>query len=141
VELEVRQNEQQAIFTGNVMARQGDINMKSQRMTVFYKGGSNETGGSAGGAMAARGISRIIAEGEVLFTSPEETAQSARANYDVDGGTITMTQNVVLTRGQNVLTGNDLVYNLATGKSILNAPGGGSGSGRVKGLFIPEENQ
>lgn len=132
--LEVVQESQQAIFSGNVLARQGEMNMKAARMVVYYKGGD-----SGGGAAAAKGISRIEAQGDVLLTSPEETARAARADYNVDKELVTMTENVVLTRGQNVLKGSQLIYNLATGKSVMNAPGADGGGGRVKGLFVPEK--
>ena len=134
--LEVLQNEQRAIFSGNVVAKQGNINMKAARMLVHYKSGG--AGGDATGAV--KGISRIEADGGVFFASPRETAQGARATYDVDSETIQMVGDVVLTRDKNVLKGTQMVYNLATGKSMLSAAGpSGAGGGRVKGLFVPNQ--
>lgn len=137
--LEVLQAEEKAVFSGNVIARQGDINMKSARMLVFYKGGGDKQEGGSALAGAAQGISRIDADGDVFFASPSETARATQASYDVDKEVITMTGNVVLTRNKNVLKGTRLIYNLATGKSVLSAgatPESPQG-GRVKGLFIP----
>jgi lipopolysaccharide export system protein LptA len=51
---------------------------------------------------------------------------------------------VVLTRGKNTLKGDTLVYDFASGKSVLN--GGAStttkegGKTRVRALFVPEKN-
>lgn len=142
-QLEVLQSDQKAIFSGNVIAKQGRINMKSSRMTVFYKGGGDKQQSASAMAGAAKGISRIEADGDVFFASPTETARSKKASYDVDKEMITMTGDVVLTRDRNVLKGSQLIYNLTTGKSVLNSSGnsGGTGGGRVKGLFIPQQKE
>ena len=129
--LEVLQPQQKAIFTGNVIATQGNINMKAARMVVFYH--------NAGAANAANseGIHKIEADGDVLFTTPVETAQGDQAVYNVDTETIDLTGNVLLTREKNVLKGTKLTYNMATGRSVLQSARGTKGSGRVRGLFLP----
>jgi lipopolysaccharide export system protein LptA len=137
--LEVYQQEQKAIFSGNVVAVQGNINMKSARMIVFYKGSSGE---SAGGA---QGISKIEADGGVIFASPTETARGQRAIYDVAREQISMHGDVILTRDNNVLKGTQLTYNLVSGKSVLSGAatagegGATTGNGRVRGLFVPKK--
>lgn len=138
--LEVLQEQQKAIFSGNVIATQGGVNMKSKRMVVHYRnsGGDKTAGDEAG---AAQGVSRLEADGGVLFTSAVETAQGSQAVYDVDKRMITMTGDVILTRQKNVLKGTRLEYNLATGRSVLTGGVSGStgSSGRVRGLFVPEK--
>lgn len=134
--LEVLQNENKAIFTGNVIATQGTINMRSDVMTVFYRDAPDTAGGSTG-----KGIYRIDSDGNVVFTSPTETAKGDKSIYNVDANTIDLMGNVLLTRGQNVLKGTKLVYNLDTGRSVLTSGGGAvTGSGRVRGLFMPGDN-
>ncbi len=139
--LEVLQNEHKAIFTGNVIATQGTTNMRANTMTVFYR----ESGGSesapaaqdAAGAMG-KGIYRIDSDGNVIFTTPTETAQGDKAIYMVDDDTIDLLGNVCLTRDQNVLKGTKLVYNLKTGRSVLTGGvSGTNGGARVRGLFVP----
>lgn len=144
--LEVRQNEKQAIFSGNVIARQGGITMKSARMVVFYEGGKNANESTASNASTNSGgateISKIQADGGVFFTSAQETARAANALYDVKSEQIYMQGDVTLTRQDNVLKGSHLVYNLKTGKSILTAGGNKqSPDGRVRGLFVPKQDQ
>lgn len=136
-QLEVLQQQQQAIFSGNVIAKQGNINMKAARMLVYYKNGGSGNGGADG---AVKGISRIDADGGVFFSSPRETAQSSRATYNVDAQTIQMLGDVTLTRDKNILKGTQMVYNLATGRSVLSAAGAsGATGGRVRGLFVPNQ--
>ncbi|PZP85871.1 MAG: lipopolysaccharide transport periplasmic protein LptA [Azospirillum brasilense] len=138
--LEVLQAENKAIFTGNVIAKQGSITMRSKAMTVFYEGGAEASDGEAAAGAMGKGINRIESTGDVVFITPEETAQGDKAIYNVKTDTIDLVGNVVLTRAQNILKGTTLNYNLATGRSVLNGGASattGGGSGRVRGLFVP----
>lgn len=140
--LEVLQNEHKAIFTGNVIATQGTINMRAQKMTVYYREDSpNDPSEPAEAAALGKGIYRIESQGKVFFTTPQETAQGDTAIYYVDTNTINLENNVYLTRGKNVLKGSKLTYNLTSGRSVLT---GGSATtqttGRVRGLFVPGNN-
>lgn len=141
--LEVQQNNNLAIFSGAVEVIQGDMRLRAERLRVYY------VQNNAPGAQPARrpqqagqpdqSIRRIEAEGKVFVSSPEETAQGDLGLYDVEGGTITLTGNVVLTQGENVLRGNRAVMNMNTGRSVMES---GGQSGRVRGLFMPgRDNQ
>ncbi len=139
--LDVIQAEKKAIFSGNVIATQGTTNMRAGKMTVFYRDGA-----ATESANAPQGIYRIDAEGSVVFTTPTETAIGDKAIYNVDADTIDVVgTSVTLTRGQNILKGSKLNYNMGTGRSILTGGVAGStdvtGSGkptRVHGLFVPK---
>ncbi len=156
--LQVLQQEHQAIFTGHVLAVQGDVHIKSEKMTVFYKNTNSEN--DKGKALAKKdkstpgdivpeknGIEKIVVEQKVFLSTPEETASGAHGLYDVVNHKIFLNDNVVLTRDKNVLKGDRLVYDFATGKSELNAPDASISSNagsadkpkqRVKALFIPD---
>ncbi len=125
--LEVQQDQQLAVFRGNVDATQGRIKLKANELRVHYADG--ESGGADG---LTGSIRRIDAVGDVFIWSPTETAQGDLGVYDVGAKQITLTGAVVLTRGENVLRGKRLVMNTATGVSRMDA-----GGGRVKGLFVP----
>lgn len=137
-ELEVRQNEQLAIFKGNVVAQQGSITMTAARMLVYYRSSGEQ---KASSETPASGISKIEADGGVFFQSPTESARSSKAVYDVDNEQIRMMGGVTLTRDKSVVKGSNLVYSLKTGRSVLTAgPATSSqGAGRVKGLFVPKQ--
>jgi lipopolysaccharide export system protein LptA len=108
--------------------------MRSDIMTVFYHDAAN---GATG-----KGIYRIDADGNVIFTTPTETAKGDKGIYNVDADTIDLMGNVLLTRGPNVLKGTKVVYNLATGRSVLTSGAEGtiSSTGRVRGLFMPNNS-
>ncbi|MBX9726091.1 MAG: hypothetical protein K2X09_02390 [Rickettsiales bacterium] len=154
--LDVLQNEHKAIFTGNVIAIQGTTNMRAAQMTVFYRDEGKAAATTAAAAApetaaapsAGQGIYRIEADGSVVFTTPIETALGEKAIYNVDTDTIDLVgSNVTLTRGQNILKGTKLNYNMATGRSVLTGGVGGkadvTGTGkpaRVHGLFVPKSD-
>ena len=134
--LEIQQDKKVAVFTGNVAARQGELVLRADRLTVDY---GDEKRVEAG---AAPEISKLRARGKVHLVSPGESARGDWAVYDVPQRRITMGGDVVLTRGENVLQGRHLTFNLATGQSRIE---GGSGatasaeskSGRVRAVFNP----
>ena len=138
--LEVLQADNKAIFSGHVVAIQGDVRIKSNKMTVYYAPKSDAKPDSAPGEASA--IKRIDVEGEVFLTTPEETASGATGAYDVEKQQVNLAGGVVLTRGKNTLKGDTLVYDFASGKSVLNGSTTTTQTGgktRVRALFVPEK--
>jgi lipopolysaccharide export system protein LptA len=133
--LEVVQDEQIATFMGNVDAVQGDLVLTSDQLRVHYRGSGEAPG------MTAGSIRRIEAMGNVFLSSPEETAQGDFGVYDVDGALLTLEGAVVLTRDENVVRGERLEIDLATGRSQMFAAvpstAGGTPGQRVKAVFVP----
>lgn len=138
--LEVQQAKNLAIFKGNVEAVQGRINMRANEIRVWYQPKSAKKAGKspAGGDPASGGtIIRIDAIGKVFVSSPDETAQGDTGVYDVPNKRIILTGNVVLTRGGNIIRGEKLTLNMATGRSEIQG-----GKQRVRGIFLPpKENK
>jgi lipopolysaccharide export system protein LptA len=134
--LEVMQNQQIATFLGNVDAVQGDLVLTSDQLRVHYRGGGESEPGVTAGS-----IRRIEAMGNVFMSSPEETAQGEFGVYDVDGALLTLEGSVVLTRDENVVRGERLEIDLATGRSQMFAAvpstAGGAPGQRVKAVFVP----
>lgn len=136
--LEVLQDKQIAVFTGNVDATQGSIRLRADSLRVHYRQNDQPAAkrpaqrpGPQQQTDASGAISRIDASGKVFVSSPEETAQGDRGIYDVDKRVITLEGNVVLTRGKNVLRGQKATMNLDSGRSVMEG-------GRVRGLFVPQ---
>ncbi|WP_421789851.1 LptA/OstA family protein [Hyphobacterium sp.] len=142
--LETFDQERRAVFTGNVDAAQGDANLRSDRLEVFF---ANRAGGNEAGASWGE-VERVIATGEVFYVTPDEVARGERAVYQLTDETIVMTGNVVLRRGENVITGACLVVDLTTNNSQINAPSctgeavasSNGNDGRVRAILNPERN-
>lgn len=135
--LEVHQGEHLAIFTGDVVAGQGTLRLTADRVEVSYAAqdqGAGKASGEASGTDSATGVIReLLAVGDVFISNGSETAQGERARYDIVSGIITMTGDVVLTQGENVISGKRLSINLDEGTGRV--------EGRVKSIFTPQGNE
>ncbi len=123
--MEVEQERQVATFTGTVDATQGDLRLRADVLVVHYRDKDDGSG---------KTISLIEADGNVFVSSPDETAQGSRGTYDIGARTISLEGPVTLTRGANVVQGERLELDLASGVSRVF----GGGGGRVTGVFQPE---
>lgn len=134
-QLEVVQANRQAVFRGNVIAQQGTVSIRANTMVVWYRTGAEKQG-------AQGAVSRIELKDNVALVTPQESARAAQGLYNVDTKQVQLLGNVVLTRGQNILKGDRLDFNLQTQKSLLSSnatPGVSGGGGRVKGVFLPNQ--
>jgi lipopolysaccharide export system protein LptA len=120
--LAVNNTEQIATFSGDVVAGQGTLRMTADKITVSYAG---EGGGDTGR------IDTLRAEGKVFLSNGAETARGEWADYDVGSGHVTMGGGVVLTQGENAISGERLSID-------LNAGAGEISGGRVKSIFQPQ---
>lgn len=149
--LTVRQQEQLAIFSGNVNAVQGSMTLRAAELRVHYNEGGNDTaegkkgkgkgkdkaanGGNGATGGAGQSIRLIEAQGDVVVDSEGQTATGDRGVYDPVSNAVTLDGNVVLTRADNVIRGGHLVLDLDTGVATLKPASGGQ---RVRALFRPE---
>lgn len=77
-------------------------------------------------------LSRVEATGNVYFVTPDQSMRGNGAVYNLNDGTVVVTGDVILTQGQNVLTGGRLVYNVRTETARIESAGN-----RVRGVFYP----
>ncbi|MSU91554.1 lipopolysaccharide transport periplasmic protein LptA [Rhodobacteraceae bacterium 2CG4] len=120
--LTVDQSAGSVVFEGEVLVGQGTMRMSADRITVFYSG-SGRSGD----------VTRMEAEGSVTLTNGAEAAEAQAAAYDVAGALITMTGDVLLTQGENALSGQELEIDLDTGTARM--------KGRVQTILQPETRQ
>jgi len=158
--LDVRDNQNIAIFTGNVVTVQGDTTLRSDKLTIYYspdkpaqnaapangqqaqkpaaQGDQQASGqGSTGKneSAAGRKIDKLDAVGHVIVTSKDQRATGTHGVFDLVANTMTMTGDVVLTQGENVIRGTHLFSDRNT--NVTRVEGGKQ---RVRGLFIPNNN-
>lgn len=134
--LEVRDKEKVAVFTGNVVVVQGDTTMRCRELVVHYEG--NALGDVKKAPQpkpkqdtSAQRIKRLVATGGVIVTATNQKATGDRGVFEMASNTVTLSGNVIVTQGQNVLRGDKLTVDLTSGKSRLD------GTRRVEGLFLP----
>jgi|SRR5271155_5359075 len=156
--LEVRDKNKTATFSGHVEVVQGDTTMKCQTLVVFYgqEVGLGADGASAPAAAAktapgmpqsAQNIRRIEARGGVTVITKDQNASGDLGIYDLKTKTITLSGNVVVSQGPNVIHGERVVVDTTTGNArVESASSGGTGGtgappGRVRALIQPGKGQ
>jgi len=110
--LEVREEDNLAIFTGNVNVVQGPTVLKSGRMIVHYAkdGGSATTGSSK--------IERLEVDNKVYVQSDNQVATGDSGEFNLTTDILTLSgQKVTLAEGPNVLTGCKLTVQMKSGKA------------------------
>src|SRR6266404_1852706 len=143
--LEMRDKKKEATFAGNVKVVQGDTTMTSKTLVVFYDSSSSSATPSPANSKAAKSapmqsatpgpggsssIRRLEAKGSVVVTQKDQVVTGETAIFDTKENLITMLGGVVLTQGKNVLRGDRLKVDMATGVSRVE-----SDSGKVQGVF------
>jgi lipopolysaccharide export system protein LptA len=146
--LEVHDKNKTATFSGNVQVVQGDTTMKCQSLVVFYghevgiaQSDSNKQAAAvaAPGQKGAQDIRRIEARGGVTVITKDQNASGDTGIYDLQSKTITLTGNVVVSQGQNVIHGERVVVDTVTGNArVESSEGGGTVPGRVRALILPK---
>jgi len=161
--LEVRDKNKTATFSGNVQVVQGDTTMKCQSLVVFYGqevgiAGNDKPASAAspvttskstpGMPQGAQNIRRIEARGGVTVITKDQNASGDTGIYDLKSKTITLSGNVVVSQGQNVIHGEKVVVDIATGNARVEsgssnggAGAGAPGPGRVRALIQPGKGQ
>jgi lipopolysaccharide export system protein LptA len=135
--LDVYDREGRAVFSGNVVAVQGESTIRCTVMVVSYDktrspGGTKSAGTSPGDSA----IKKLDCAGPVTVVSKDQVATGDNAVYDKVLNKIVMTGNVSLSQGPNVTRGERLVYDLDGGVATVETTPGG----RVKALFVPGNN-
>jgi|GEM_PF-197561 len=140
--LEVNDTKKTAVFRGNVVAIQGDMEMRTPELEVTYSGQVAGGGGGSAAASAPGGkgsqLTRLRAKKKVLITSANnQTAKSDWADFDVVKQMITIGGNVVVSQGKNIMKGEKLVIDLKKGTSRFETAANTNTKRRVRGVFHP----
>jgi lipopolysaccharide export system protein LptA len=148
--LEVRDKDKQATFSGNVRLIQGDVRLNSTSLVVFYddqpppaqpapaplKGGKPAATAQITPQQQNQQIKRVEAKGGVTVQQKDQTATGETGIFDMRANTVEMTGHVVITRGPNILTGDNLTVDMNSGDSKLTC-GQTKAKCVVTGLFTP----
>ncbi len=122
--LSVDQSTGAATFEGNVLVVQGDVRMSAGAVEITYASDDNTTG---------NGIDALRARGGVTFVTATDAVEASEAVYSMSDGTVVLRGNVLLTQGQNAISGDTLVVNLEAGTGrmegrVRTVIGGGGGN-------------
>jgi len=122
-----------AEFVGDVQASQGNLEITSERLRIYYQDDPDRNEGQTG---SQESIKRVVASGNVQVTSEKYKAQADRVEYDLDSQVFVLIgENSTVTSGKNVLTGSKITVSRKNGQiKVESGP-----QKRVKAVFYPKE--
>lgn len=110
-----------ATWVGNVRAVQGDAILTAEKLVADL----DEDGA----------FRKIRAVGTVRYSNGKEAISGKVGVYDADKRTITISDDVIVTQGEQVMTGGELVYWIDNGRLLFTAPSGR----RIRGIFYARQ--
>ncbi len=129
--LDYYDKEQKLVYTGNVVAVQGESRLLTPSLVIFLmpKDSSN---GSGTPSSTNNQVRRMEASGPVTLSQRDQVGTGDSGVYIKADNKVYLNGNVTLTQGPNVTKGDKLVYDLGTSQAVV--------TGRVKSLFLPNNN-
>jgi len=120
--LEADEAAHKVTFFDKVVARQGDVVIYAETLTIFYAGDKRE-------------VDRIVAEIDVRIVQQNRVVTGERAEYDHRAGTMELTGNPTVHQGKDAVSGDKITVYLNENKSVVSSKDGS----RVNALFHPNE--
>lgn len=125
--LDYFEKEQKLIYTGDVIATQGQTKVKGSVMTIYLdKGGAD------------RQVRRIEILGPVTMVQNGKIGTGDTGLFDKTENKWFLIGNVTLTEGDDVTQGQKLVYDLGKQTALVDS---GPQGGRVKSVFTPKNDE
>jgi lipopolysaccharide export system protein LptA len=125
--LDYFQNEQKLVYSGNVVATQGEAKLQAGTLVIFLMP-KNDT--AAGGVPSSSSqVRRMEATGPVTILSKDQIGTGDSGIYEGSENKVYLVGNVTLTQGPNVTKGDKLIYDLNTNQAAV--------TGKVRSMFIP----
>ncbi|MBN9081227.1 MAG: hypothetical protein BGP04_23375 [Rhizobiales bacterium 62-17] len=137
--LEYFDKEQKAVYSGGVVARQGEATMRASTLTVIFErdpasgeGSTASSGGGAGAGATGNQVKRIEATGPVTVVEKERVGTGDRGIYERAENKVYLIGNPTLSECGNVVKGDKdsrLIYDLTNNRAQI--------TGRVSSTFVP----
>ena len=119
--------EQKLVYSGNVVASQGESKLEAGRLVIFLT--PKDAVAPAGVPSSSSQIRRMEATGPVTIVSKDQIGTGDSGVYEKSENKVTLVGNVTLTQGPNVTKGDKLIYDLNTNQAAV--------TGRVRSMFLP----
>ncbi|RFB79565.1 organic solvent tolerance protein OstA [Methylovirgula sp. 4M-Z18] len=125
--------ESKLIYSGNVVAIQGESTLKAQQLIIYLErqdqpagtngapspqpANANAQGSGDSPPASGQQVKHMDASGGVTVIQKDQVGTGETGTYDKPSNTVTLHNHVVLTQGPNVTTGCNLEYNLDSGQA------------------------
>jgi lipopolysaccharide export system protein LptA len=134
-----REQDNSVVFTGNVDARQGEVVIRTDEMTVYYHQ-DNDKGVQEGSSR----VKKLICIGNVQISQDDWLGTGKRMDYFAEDRKVILSGDAKAWQGQNMVAGKTITYYLDEGRSIVEGPAAadsadkspaGGKTGRVKAVI------
>ncbi|MBV9393824.1 MAG: lipopolysaccharide transport periplasmic protein LptA [Methylobacteriaceae bacterium] len=121
--------DQKLVYSGAVVATQGESRLKASVLTIFLEPSTTTHGHQ---------MRRMEAQGPVTITAKDQIGTGDAGVYDKAENKVFLSGHVTLSQGANVTKGERLVYDLNTNQAVV-LGGASAQGGRVRSVFTPGE--
>ena len=132
--LEYFDKEQKLVYSGGVVAKQGESTLRSTNLVIFLASSVIQGAPAASTGSGDSQIKRMEASGPVSIISKDQVGLGDRATYDKEGNKVLLIGNVSLSQGGNIIKGkadSRLIYDLTTSQAVV------EGAGGINSLMVP----
>ena len=143
-QMQSSQKDNSVFFSGKVAAKQEELTIHSDEMTVYYTDKSNTKAAKPPasadpGGNNSKDIARLLAKGHVEITKQGWVATGNQAEYFSKDRKVVLTGNTKVWQNNNLVTGDVFVMYLDEGKSIVESSQ--KKGERVKAIFYPNSDK
>ncbi|MEA3362726.1 MAG: lipopolysaccharide transport periplasmic protein LptA [Thermodesulfobacteriota bacterium] len=122
--LEMLQQQRQSTFTGDVVAKQGDMTLFAEKLIVFFHKDQDQ-------------VERLEAIGSVRALQLDRIATAEKAVFYQVEEKLVLSGNAEVTQGKNKISGDEITLYLQDNRTLINS----SENNRVKAVIVPEKKQ
>jgi len=122
--LEMSELQRQSIFTGEVVAKQGEMTLTTDKLTVVFEQDQDV-------------VDHLVALGNVKVVYLDRTAIAEKGVFYQLEEKLILTGNAKVTQGENTISGDEIILFLKENRSLVKS----SENHRVRATIIPEKKQ
>jgi len=123
-QLEMLQLQRQSVFTGDVVARQGEMTLYAQKLIIFLQPDEDQ-------------VERMEATGGVRILQLDRVATAEQVVFYQLDEMLILRGNAEVVQGANKISGEEIRLYLRENRSVVKS----SESGRVRATIVPEQLQ
>lgn len=128
-----QEQDNSVVFIGNVDAKQGEIMIRSDEMTVYYTQDDKKKGNQKGSQ-----VEKLICKNNVEITQGDWLGTGNRMDYFAKERKVVLTGDARAWQGQNMVSGKTIIYYLNDKRSIVEQDE--EKNERVKAVIHPESD-
>ena len=123
------------VFTGNVDAKQADVRIRSNEMTVYY---TQKDQAKKAEKSASQQVEKLVCTGNVEITRGEWLGTAKKMTYLSKERQVILTENAKAWQNQNMVSGDKIIYYLDEGRSeVIGDTSATTGKGKKAGEKKP----